>query len=97
MAEITACPSVKRFPLEMECDHSCQRARRDIVRAAERREEVIQRIVVSQIDNRDLTADFVLVAVKQVVMSESEVEETPRGDALRIMIVILLIRPRDPY
>jgi hypothetical protein len=75
--------------LEVEGEHGGNRTRRDVVRTAEGRKEVVERILVGQINNRYLTADFVLVAAKQVVMSEGEIEEIPGRDALRIVIVVL--------
>ena len=66
-----------------------QRSRCDVVRAAERGEEVVERVIVRQVDDGKLRTPFVLVAVEQVVMADGKIEEIPGCDARRIVIVIL--------
>ena len=51
-------------------------------------EEVVERVVVGDVDCRQSHADFVLVAVKEVVFSECDVEEASWLNALRIVIVV---------
>lgn len=51
-------------------------------------QEVVERIFIGQIYDCDLRADFVSVAVKQIVVSDGQVEKTPRGYAWRILVVI---------
>ena len=49
-------------------------ARRDEVRSAERREEVVERFLVGQVDHAEPQRTFGSVAVEQVVDAEAEVE-----------------------
>jgi hypothetical protein len=51
--------------LKVETDLSGDGPRCDIVRAAEGGEKVIKRILVGDVDSRQLQADFVFVAVEQ--------------------------------
>jgi len=73
----------------VEPDLRCQRTRGDIVRAAEGRKEVVERIVVRQVDDGQLCTPFVPVAVEQVVMAHGHVEEAPVCDTRRLMVVVL--------
>ena len=57
-------------PLEVETDFSRDRPRRDVVRAAERREEVVEGVVVGQVDHGHAGAPFVAVAAEEVVVSD---------------------------
>ena len=56
--------------LEVEPDGPGHGPRRHIVRSAKRREEVIEGLFIRQIDHLNSSAEFVLVAVKNVVMSQ---------------------------
>src|ERR1035437_3921450 len=47
--------------------------------------------------NGKLGADFVPIAAEEIVVAQGKVEETPRLDALRIVIVVLGIGPRYFY
>ena len=58
------------------------------MRTAERREEVVQSLLVRQVDDGHASAPLVTVAVKQIVVTGAKVEQVSRGDARRIMIVI---------
>ena len=80
--------------LEVKSQFRCQRTRRHVVRAAESRKEVIERVFVGDIDRGNLQADFVLVTAEKVVLSQRDVEHAPRRNALRIVIVVLLVRGR---
>ena len=68
------------------CRH---RARRQVMRAAERRQEVIERVLVRQIDRRQLQADFVLVASEHVVVSDRKIKDMPGRNAWRVLVVVL--------
>jgi len=72
-------------------------ARRNIVSAAECREEVVERFLVGQIDNRKAQAPLVVVPVKQVVVADGEVEQIPGLDARRIMVIVFGSRCRYLY
>lgn len=58
------------------------------MRAAERRQKIVKRCLVRQIDGGQLQAPFVFVAVKEIVMAERKIEQVPRRDALRVVVVI---------
>jgi hypothetical protein len=65
------------------------------VGAAEGGQDVIQRFFVGEIDDLKLGAPFITIAMEQIVVSDGGVEQIPRCDARRIMIVILGSRCRD--
>ena len=85
---MTAAFPVKWFSLKVETDLPSERTRCDIVCPAEGRKEVVKRIFVGQINRRQARAQFVLVAVEQVVMADRDIEEIPRRDARRIVVVV---------
>ncbi len=55
------------LPLEVEADFSGERARRHIVGSAERREEVVEGVLIGDIDRGEPEAPFALFAVEEVV------------------------------
>src|SRR5580704_2546977 len=76
--------------LEVEAELHGFRTRRDIVRAAKRGEEVVQRHFVCQIDHREPQTPLVAVAVEEIVLAHADIKEAARGDALWIVIVVFL-------
>lgn len=72
----------------MQPDRSCQRTRRDVVRAAERREKVVERVFVRDVNRRQLQADFVSIPVEEVVMADSEIEQVSWRHARRIGVIV---------
>ncbi len=52
-----------------------QRARGNVMRPAEGRKEVVERLFVHQVDNRELGAPLIPVAVKNVVKPHGEVNK----------------------
>ena len=83
--------------LKIKPDLRRDRPRRHIVRAAERREEIVERGFVGQVDDGKLRADLVLIAVKEIIVAHGSVENTPRLDSLWIVIVVLRIGRRYFY
>lgn len=77
--------------LEVETQLGCQGTRCHVVCTAKRRQEVIKCVLVRDVNRRQLQAHFVLVPVEQIVVSYRHVEEAPWGDALRIVVVVLLV------
>src|SRR5205085_11359866 len=69
-------------------------ARRHKVRSAERRQEVIERGLIRQVDDREAQAPLVVVAMEEVVISHAGVEQVAWGDPRRIVIVTLRSRSR---
>ena len=61
------------------------RTGRHEVRDAERGQEVVERLLVGHVDDAEAQADLRLVAVKQVVDAEAEVDEVPWRDARRVV------------
>ena len=57
--------------------------------AAKGRNEVVQSFFVGQVDSREPHAPLVLVPVKNIVLTEREVEEIAGGDAGGVVIVVL--------
>jgi hypothetical protein len=80
--------------LEVESDLGRQGARRHIVRPAEGGKEVVECVFVRDVDGGELQADFVLVAMKYVVVPHRDVEKIPRCNAGRILVVVLGVRRR---
>ena len=79
----------------MESDRCSYCARRNIMRSAERREEVVEGLFIRNIDNRQPGAHLVPVAVKNVVMPHRQVKQVTRLNPLRIVIVFF--RPGFRY
>ena len=78
--------------LEVESNLRGQGSRRHIVRPAERGKEVVKRVLVSDVDRRELQAHLVFVSLENVVVPDGDVKQTPRRDARRILVVVLGIR-----
>ena len=83
--------------LEVEAQLSGEGPRCDVVRAAERGQEVVEGDLVGDVDRRELEAHLVLVAAKDVVMSHREIEVMPGSDARRVVVVIFGSGRRDLY
>src|SRR5579864_1328441 len=73
---------------EVEPDLPGHRARRDVVRAAERGEEVVKSDLVHHIDGGDLEAPFIAVTVKQVIVARTQIKQAAGADALGVVVVI---------
>ena len=61
--------------LEVEPELHRQGPRRHVVRPAKGRQEVVQRIVVRQVDGRELKAPLVSVSHQEVVIAYRNIEE----------------------
>ena len=83
--------------LEVETQLHRFRSRRHIMRAAERGNEIVQRLFVRQVDDREAQAPLVTVAIEQIVLAHGNVEHVPRSDALRIVVVVLRSGRRNRY
>ena len=79
--------------LEVKSDLRCDRSRRHVVCAAERRQKVVECGFVRYVDRRDLCAPFVLVTVKEVVVADRKIEQVAWRDSLGVVVVILRIWP----
>src|SRR5580658_6010345 len=80
--------------LEVEPDLSANAPRRHEVRPAERRKEVIQRLFIRDVDDRESSAHLVLVSVEKIVVADGEIEEVSLRNARRILVIVLAIRRR---
>jgi hypothetical protein len=79
---------------EVEGQLHCLGPRRHVVRPAEGGKEIVQRLLVCQVDNREAEAPLVAVGIKEVVMAHANVEQVPWRNALRIVVVVFLARRR---
>ena len=61
--------------LEVEADLAGYGTRRDVVRAAEGREEVVEHVIVRQVDYGEAHTPFVPIAVEQIVVADGEVKQ----------------------
>src|SRR5215470_17948885 len=75
----------------MESQLGGEGTRRDIVRPAEGGEEVVESDFVGNVDGRELQADLVLVAVEQIVITESNVEQVACCNT--VWVVVRVVRP----
>ena len=78
--------------LEVETDRRGNGPRRNIVRSAEGRKEVVKRFFVRQIDHGQAGAPLVLFGVKDVVVPNANVEKIARRNAGRVVVVVLRAR-----
>src|SRR5579864_3611686 len=60
------------------------------MRPAEGGEEVVQRLLVCQVDNREAETPLVAVSIEEVVMAHAKVEQVAWRNALRIVVVVFL-------
>ncbi len=81
--------SLFRAVLEVEAQFSRIRPRRHKMRSAERRQEIVERHLVGQVDSREPQAPLVAIAMEEVVIANAGIEQVARVDARRIVIVIL--------
>lgn len=65
-----------------------------IVRAAECREKVVERVVIGEIDHRKLNAPLIFVAVKTVVVADGKIKQMPRRNPRGIVVIVLSSRCR---
>src|SRR5579864_624256 len=80
--------------LKVERHFGRKRARRHVMRAAKRRKEVVERVLVGDVNGRQLQAYLVVISLENIVMPDGDVEKIPCRDARRILIIILGIRSR---
>ena len=59
------------------------------MRAAECRQEVVQRFGIRDVHDAEADPQLRAVAVQQVVGADAEVEEMARGDACRVIEIVL--------
>src|ERR1035438_1367948 len=77
--------------LKVKTQFGRQRSRRDVMRPAERRKKVVERILVGHIDGRQAQTHPVLVALEYVVVPDRYIEQVSRRDARRILVVVLRV------
>ena len=78
----------------MKPDGTRDRPRRDVVRSANGREEIVKRVLVRQIDDLQPGTPFVFVAMKQIVLTYSHIEKVPLRNPGRVVVVIFGSRRR---
>ena len=82
------CPHQQVIISKMKPNLGGYSTRGDVMRAAEGRKEVVKHVVVRQVDDGQLRAPFVLIAVEEVIVAHGEIEEIPVCDARRIFVVL---------
>jgi len=87
-------PSETRW-LEVETEFGGEGAGGDVVCPRESGEEVIERVLVGEVDSGEPQAPLLLVAAEEVIDAKGSVEQTPRSDARRIVVVVLGVGGRD--
>src|ERR1700722_12210525 len=75
-------------PLEVQRDLGGHRPRGHVVGSAERRQEVVERVFVGDVDRGQVEVHLVMVSVEQVVLAYGRIEEVARLDARRVVIVV---------
>src|ERR1700722_7123435 len=80
--------------LEVKSNLSGESARGDVVRPAEGRKKVVQRVFVRDVNSGQLEAPLVSVSMKQIVLAQGNVEQITGGDAGRILVIVFGIRSR---
>jgi len=67
-------PLLRIFELEIQRNLRGQRSRSYIVRSAEGRQEVIERIFIGHVDRSQVEVRLVAIAVKDIVLTQRRVE-----------------------
>ena len=65
------------------------------MRSAERRQEIIQRVLVGHIDRRQVEVHLVAVGVEDVVFAQGGVKQVAWRNALGVLIVVSGVRGRN--
>ena len=65
------------------------------MRAAERREEVVERVLVGDVDGGQAEAPLVSFAVEEIVFTNGGIEEAARRNARWILVIVLRARCGD--
>jgi hypothetical protein len=86
-----------RRSLEIRRNAGGHGARSDVVRPAESRKEVIQRILVGNVNRRQIEIQLVAILTKDVLLADCNIEEVARRYARRVLVVIFGSRRRDAY
>lgn len=58
------------------------------MRATEGGKEVVERVLVGDVDGGEVEVSFVVVGMEDVRLADGYVEETARGDSLRVLVVV---------
>ena len=67
------------------------------MRSAESGQEIVEGVFVRQVDDFQASAPLVLIAMKQIVVTHGNIEETTLANAGRVVVVILGAGRRDSY
>lgn len=81
--------------LEVKSQLGRHRTGRNVVCAAEGRQEVVERHFVRQIDGCKPQTPLVSVAMEEVVVAHARVKQIARSDARRVFVIILGSRLRN--
>ena len=89
--------SIPRAGLEVEADLRRQRSRCDVMRTAEGRKEVVERVFVGDVYAGQSKAPFVLIAIEEVVLADRRIKQASLLNAWRVFVVVLRTGRRDRY
>jgi hypothetical protein len=84
----SALPSSTGIISKVKPDFGGYRTRRNIVRAAKGRKEVVERKMVRKVDDGQSRTHFVFVSMEHVVMADRHVEKVARRDPWRLVVVV---------
>jgi hypothetical protein len=73
----------------VEADLRRQGSGRDVVRAAERGEEIVNRSLIADVNGGQAETPLAAVAADKIVIADSQVEQIASSDTRRIAIVVL--------
>ena len=71
--------------------------RRYKVRTAERRQEVVERCLVGDVDSGEAEGHLLVLTTKKIIGAHTEIKQVARHDARRVRIVILSSIGRNTY
>ena len=83
------------FRLEVEAHFGRKRSRSHVVCSAERRQEVVKRVLVCDIHSRQAQTPSIPVTPEDVVFANGSVEEIAWCNALWVLVVVSGVRGRD--
>ena len=70
-------------------------SRRNEMGSTESREEVVERDLVGQIDNREAQAPLIAISVEEIVFAHRHIKQIPRFDSRWIQIIVFLAWSRN--
>lgn len=85
------------YSLKRNADLSLNRARRNEMRSAEGRVEIIERDFVGQINECQTRRNLCPIRMKKIIRPETQIKQIARGDARRIRVVVFRAVRRNSH